>query len=313
MMEKVRIRSTDLTVNPIGLGTNAVGGQKYYPHMTDEAGRDFLHTAIEHGVDFWDTAFTYGPKRSEEIIGEVLAMTGKRKEIVLATKASHSFNEGEVVHRNDPAFLEQAVEDALKRLQTDYIDLFYIHFPDETTPKYEAVGALQRLKEKGVIRAIGVSNFSQDQLEEANKDGYVNVYQGHYNLIERKVEETIFPYTNAHDISFVPYFPFASGLLAGKYTKETTFEAGDLRRNVPYFQEDQFPHYLAKVEQLKEIAADMDVEVAHLVLAWYLYRNEIDVVIPGAKRSDQVVNNLQALQVKMTNQHFKEIGDIFTT
>src|SRR5690625_2250058 len=133
--EKVTIRSTDLQVNPVGLGTNAVGGQKYYPDITDEDGRNVLHAAIEAGIDFWDTAYTYGPKRSEEIIGEVLAETGRRTEIVLASKAAHDDSTGETVFNNRPEFLKQAVEDSLRRLQTDYIDLFYIHFPDDSTPK----------------------------------------------------------------------------------------------------------------------------------------------------------------------------------
>src|SRR5690625_6194460 len=166
----VYVGRTDLYVNPIGLGTNAVGGQKYYPNMTDEAGRDLLFTAIDNGINFWDTAITYGPKRSEEMIGEVLAKTKKRSNIVLATKGSHKFVNDTVVHDNSPEYLEQTLLASLKRLQTDYIDLFYIHYPDETTPKYEAVGALHRLKEKGIIRAIGVSNFSLEQLKEANQD-----------------------------------------------------------------------------------------------------------------------------------------------
>src|SRR5690625_1556057 len=193
MTEKVTIRGTDLTVNPIGLGTNAVGGQRYYPNITDDAGREFLRTAIGHGVDFWDTAFIYGPKRSEEIIGEVLEETGERDNIVLATKAAHKIINGKTYLDNSPAFLKQAVEDSLKRLRTDYIDLFYIHRPDENTPKYEAIGALQELKDEGKIRAIGVSNFSLDQLKEANRDGHVNVYQGLYNLIERGAEKELFP------------------------------------------------------------------------------------------------------------------------
>lgn len=310
-MQKVRIRSTDLMVNPIGLGTNAVGGQKYYPHITDEAGRAFLKAAIDQGVDFWDTAFTYGPKRSEEIIGEVLAETKKRSDIILATKASHQFIGDEVVHNNNPEFLTQSVYEALERLQTDYIDLFYIHFPDENTPKYEAVGALHDLKEKGIIRAIGVSNFSAEELAEANQDGYVNVYQGHYNLIERDAEQTIFPYTRENDISFVPYFPFASGLLAGKYTEETTFEKGDLRLQQPYFQAENFPKYLEKVAQLGKIADGLDVEVAQLVLAWYLQREEIDVVIPGVKRTEQVTDNLAAADLRLTSETIKQIGSIF--
>src|SRR5699024_560355 len=140
------------------------------------------------GQDFWDTAFIYGPERSEEIIGEIFEETNKLHDIVLATKAAHVLKEEEIEINNSPAILKQAVDNELERLKTDYIDLFYIHFPDEDTPKYEAVGALKDLKDAGKIRAIGVSNFSKSQLEEANQDGYVNVFQGEYNLLKRQAE-----------------------------------------------------------------------------------------------------------------------------
>lgn len=312
MTKKVTIRGTDLEVNPIGLGTNSVGGQKYYPNITDDDGRAFLRTAIENGVDFWDTAFTYGPKRSEEIIGEVLEETGERKNIVLASKAAHKFVGEKTVFDNSPAFLKQAVEDSLKRLRTDYIDLFYIHFPDEDTPKYEAVGALKELKDAGKIRAIGVSNFSLEQLKEANRDGYVNVYQGLYNLIERENEQKLFPYTIENDISFVPFFPFASGLLAGKYTEETTFAEGDFRKNMEQFQGETFKKHLANIEKIRAIAESKDAEVAHVVLAWYLTKDAIDVVIPGAKRGDQVISNLKTLDVELSEQEMKKIDEIFS-
>lgn len=311
MTKQVTLRGTNLTVNPIGLGTNAVGGQKYYPNITDEDGRQFLRTALEHGVNFWDTAFTYGPKRSEEIIGEVLAETGKRDEIVLASKAAHQFIDGKTIIDNSPEFLKQSVEDSLKRLQTDYIDLFYIHFPDEATPKYEAVGALKDLQDEGKIGAIGVSNFSLEQLKEANQDGYVNVLQGKYNLLNREAEEQYFPYTLEHDISFVPYFPLAAGLLAGKYTEETSFPEGDLRLNKQEFAPEAFKANLQKVEKLKTIAAEKDVEVAHLVLATYLMHEAIDVVIPGAKQSEQVLSNLKTLAVNLTEEDRNNIYNIF--
>ena len=206
-MDKVTIRSTDLQVHPVGtFGTNAVGGQRLYPHIKDDDGRELLHAALNNGADFWDTAYIYGPKRSEEIIGEVLKETNKRHSVVLATKAAHQQLDDKIGMNNSPAFLKKAVDEALTRLKTDYIDLFYIHFPDEDTPKYEAVGALKELKDQGKIRAIGVSNFSREQLEEANKDGYVNVYQGEYNLLEREAEKEIFPYALNNNISFVPFF-----------------------------------------------------------------------------------------------------------
>ncbi len=311
-MKKRTIRGTDLTVNPIGLGTNAVGGQRLYPTIEDEAGRKFLKTAIDHGVDFWDTAFIYGPKYSEEIIGEVLTETKARNQIVLATKAAQKMVDGTMVVDNSPAFLQQAVQESLERLQTDYIDLFYIHSPDEDTPKYEAVGALQELKEKGVIRAIGVSNFSEEQLKEANQDGYVNVVQDEYNLINRENEKKLFPYTREHTISFVPFFPLASGLLAGKYAKDTVFPEGDLRTRKSHFQGDAYIQNLQKVEQLRDIAEGKGVEIANLVLAWYFTQDAIDVMIPGVKRSEQVLDNLKTLEVRLSHDEITAIDQLFS-
>lgn len=309
---KLNIRGTDLYIHqPIGLGTNAVGGQRFYPNITDDEGREILYTAIEYGIDFWDTAYSYGPEKSERIIGEVLAETKQRQNIVLATKGAHKYINGKTIIDNSPEHLKNTVEGSLKRLQTDYIDLFYIHHPDEHTPKYEAVGALQELKEKGLIRAIGVSNFSLEQLKEANRDGYVNVVQGHYNLIYREAEKEYFTYTLENNISFVPYFPLASGLLAGKYTENTKFPEGDLRSKQPHFQGEEFKKQLKKVEKLREIANRKGVDVPHIVLAWYLTRDAIDVVIPGAKRGEQVVSNLKALEVRLTEQEIAEIDELY--
>lgn len=309
LVNKVRIGQTDLHVNPIGLGTNAVGGHNLYPNLDEEVGKDLVRTAISKGINFLDTAFIYGPKRSEELIGEVLKETGNRSDIVIATKGAHKFVGNDVVIDNSPAYLKQSVEDSLKRLQTDYIDLYYIHFPDENTPKDEAVGALKELKDQGKIKAIGVSNFSIDQLKEANKDGYVDVYQGEYNLFQRDAERDILPYAAENNISFVPYFPLAAGLLAGKYTKETTFD--DLRKDMDLFKKENFEKNLEKVDALREIAEANNVEVAHLVLAWYLEQPAIDAIIPGAKRAAQVENNLKTLDVKLSPADIQKVDRIF--
>ncbi|KHD86581.1 oxidoreductase [Heyndrickxia ginsengihumi] len=309
MSEQKRLGKTDLYVNPIGLGTNAVGGHNIYPNLNEETGKDVVRTALDHGMNFLDTAFIYGPERSEELIGEVLKEKGNRDKVVLATKGAHKFEGNNIVFDNSPAFLKDAVEGSLRRLQTDYIDLFYIHFPDEQTPKDEAVGALQRLKDEGKIRAIGVSNFSIDQLKEANKDGYVDVLQSEYNLFKREAEKELLPYTAEHQISFIPYFPLAAGLLAGKYTKDTTFEGG--RANNPLYKGETFIRNLEKVEQLRTIANAKNAEVAHVVLAWYLTRESIDAVIPGAKKPEQVVINLETLKVQLTPDEVQKISDIF--
>ncbi|CEH31557.1 oxidoreductase [Aneurinibacillus migulanus] len=309
MAEQTRIGKTDLYVNPIGLGTNAVGGHNIYPNLNEETGKDVVRTALDNGINFLDTAFIYGPERSEELIGEVLKERGRREDVVIATKGAHKFVDGKIVLDNSPAFLRESVESSLKRLQTDYIDLFYIHFPDESTPKDEAVGALKELKDAGKIKAIGVSNFSIEQLKEANKDGYVDVLQSEYNLFRRDAEKDLLPYTTENNISFIPYFPLAAGLLGGKYNKDTKFEDG--RAKNPLFQGEAFVRNLEKVEQVREIANAKNAEVAHVVLAWYLTRDSIDVLIPGAKQPEQVRKNLKTLDVKLTNEEIEKIDRIF--
>ncbi|WLR58723.1 aldo/keto reductase [Guptibacillus hwajinpoensis] len=306
---KVQIGKSGLQANPIGLGTNAVGGHNIYPNLNEETGKDLVRAALDNGINLLDTAYIYGPERSEELVGQVIKERGSRDDIVLATKGAHEFKGEEVVFNNSPAFLKQSVENSLNRLQTDYIDLFYIHFPDENTPKAEAVGALKELKDQGKIKSIGVSNFNLEQLKEANKDGYVDVLQSHYNLFHREAEKDLLPYTAEQGISFVPYFPLASGLLAGKYDENTTFD--DIRSKDPLFQGEAFKENLRKVDQIREIANAKGVEVPHMVLAWYLTRDSIDVLIPGAKRQEQVVDNLKTLDVKLTSEEVQRIDQIF--
>ena len=308
-MAKVQIGKSGLQANPIGLGTNAVGGHNIYPNLNEETGKDLVRAALDNGMNLLDTAYIYGPERSEELVGQVIKERGSRDDIVLATKGAHEFKGEEVVLNNSPAFLKQSVENSLNRLQTDYIDLFYIHFPDEDTPKAEAVGALKELKDQGKIKSIGVSNFNLEQLKEANKDGYVDVLQSHYNLFHREAEEDLLPYTAEQGISFVPYFPLASGLLAGKYDENTTFD--DIRSKDPLFQGEAFKENLRKVDQVREISNAKGVEVPHMVLAWYLTRDSIDVLIPGAKRQEQVVDNLKTLDVKLTSEEVQRIDQIF--
>lgn len=308
--QQIRLGKTDLIVNPIGLGANAVGGHNIYPDMlNDETGKEVVRTALKQGINFVDTAYIYGPEHSERLIGEVLKETGQRQNTIIATKAAHKLVDGKIVMDNSPAFLRTSVDEALKRLQTDYIDLFYIHFPDEHTPKDEAVDTLKQLKDAGKIRAIGVSNFSIDQLREANKDGHVDVLQSEYNLFKRDAEKELLPYAAEHNISFVPYFPLAAGLLGGKYNRDTTFQDG--RAKNPLFTGEAFIENLNKVEQLRSIAQSKDVEVAHLVLAWYLTQPSIDALIPGAKRPEQVINNLQTLNVELTAEEIAVVDQIF--
>lgn len=309
MTKLQQLGKTELEVHPIGLGAMSIGSQNMYPQVNEQMSRDIFTTAINNGMNFIDTAFYYGFGRSEELIGEILKETGKRDEVILATKASHEFVGNDIVLNNTPEFLTKSVDDALMRLQTDYIDLFYIHNPDDYTPKDEAIGALKLLRDAGKIRSIGISKFSHEQVEEANKDGYVDVYQGHYNLLEREAEQSLFPQLKEHNISFVPFYPFASGILTGKYNKQTTFE--DHRTRKDHLKGQAFINNLQKVEKLRPIAEEKGADIAQVVLAWYLTRDIIDAVIPGATRPEQVISNLNTVDITLSDKDIQTIDDIF--
>lgn len=308
-MEKVRLGKTNLYVHPVGLGANAVGGHNIHPNLDEAEGKEVVRVAIENGINFIDTAYIYGLGRSEELIGEVIQELGNRSELVIATKVGPKMVNGQRVMDNSPSFLKAEVEKSLRRLKTDYIDLLYIHFPDEHTPKNEAIGALKELKDEGKIRAIGVSNFSLAQLQEANQDSYVDVYQGHYNLIHREAEKELFPYVLEHNIAFIPYFPLASGLLTGKYTKDT--EIPEYRKNSQFFQKEVYDQIVEKVERLRPIAQSKNVEVANIVLAWYLAQEAVTAIIPGAKRAEQVLNKLKTADVSLSKEEIQAIDELF--
>ncbi|PRS27560.1 aldo/keto reductase [Bacillus pumilus] len=309
-MKKVTLGRTNLQVNPIGLGTNAVGGHNLFPHLSEDAGRELVETALDQGVNFLDSAFIYGLGRSEELIGEIIAKRGGRENLVLATKGAHKEVNGQIELDNSRDFLREQVEHSLKRLQTDYIDLYYMHFPDGRTPLEEVAGTLKELKDEGKIRAIGASNLDFEQLQAFNRDGYLDVLQSEYSLLKREAEQDLLPYCVEHRISFIPYFPLASGLLTGKFTKDATFD--DIRAKDPLFQGEAFLQNLEKVDKLKAIAQSKNAETAHVALAWLLAQDGIDAIIPGAKRAEQVQQNLKTNEVQLTKEEINQIDHIFS-
>lgn len=308
----VTFGKSTVTAVPLGLGTNAVGGTNLFAHTDDAAGMALVDAAIANGINLLDTAYVYGLGHSEELVGKVVARH-PREQVVVATKGAHDFSTGKEVINNDPAFLRQQVENSLQRLGLDYLDIYYIHFPDHDTPKAEAVGELQRLREEGKLRAIGISNFSLAQIKEANADGYVDVVEDEFSLLHQDhLTEGMLDYLKDKQISFVPYFPLASGLLTGKYDQLPTFPASDIRSQIADFKETRFSQIQAAVTQLKPIAAAHQATVAQVVLAWYLANPLITAVIPGAKRAEQVEANVNALEVELTAAEFQQIEALFT-
>ena len=311
MVKAVQFGKSAVVANPLGLGTNAVGGYNLFPGLDDGAGRKLVDAAIANGINLLDTAYVYGLGHSEQLVGQVVK-EHRREELVIATKGAHDFSTGREVIRNDPDFITQQVDQSLKRLGVDYIDIYYLHFPDHDTPKAEAVGALQRLREAGNISAIGISNFNLDQIKEANADGYVDVVEDEFSLLHQDhLTEGMLDYLRDHQISFVPYFPLASGLLTGKYVQDVSFPADDIRSQIADFKQPRYGKILAAVDQVRPIADRHGATVAQTILAWYLQNPLITAVIPGAKRAAQVISNAQAMNIQLTAEEYQTIETAF--
>lgn len=301
-MLEVKIGKSNVITNKLGLGTNKVGGHNLFKNLDEKEGELLLRAALDSGITMLDTAYMYGLGRSEEIIGKVLK-DYDRKKVILATKAAQDPS-NDYKPNNDPAFLIKAVDEALERLQTDYIDVFYIHFPDALTDKAKAVAALNQLKEVGKIRAIGVSNFSLEQLKQANKNGQVDVVEDHYSLVHREAEKERFAYLREQSISFVPYFPLASGLLTGKYTLAD-------RSKFKQFSELQFEKIMTGLQKVRTLSEKYQATVLEMVLAWYMKNPDIAVVIPGARNANQVSGIAGTFDVKLTNEDYQMIDQAF--
>ncbi|MBS3803613.1 MAG: aldo/keto reductase [Oleiphilaceae bacterium] len=288
-MESQRFADTDLKTTPVGLGTWAIGGWMW--GGTDEKQSiATIQTALDKGINLIDTAPVYGFGRSEEIVGKAIA-GGRRKDVVLATKAGLNWNPegGDIWRDATAARIEQEVADSLQRLQTDHIDIYQIHWPDPATPMEETAKAMERLYRDGKIRAIGVSNFSPEQMDEFAKFAPLHSLQPPYNLFERGIEKDILPYCKDKGLATITYGGLCRGLLSGRMREDTQFEGDDLRQKDPKFQGERFRQYLNAVAALDRFAWDYaGKNVLALALRWLLDRKEVTTALWGARRPDQL-------------------------
>lgn len=288
-METRTFGNTDIQVTPIGLGTWAIGGWMW--GGTDEAQSvDTIHRAIDKGIGLIDTAPVYGFGRSEEIVGKALA-NGRRDQVALATKVALNWNDDQdKVWRDATASrIEREVEDSLKRLQTDRIDIYQVHWPDSKTPMEETTRALENLYQAGKIRAIGVSNFTPSQMDELQKTVPLHSLQPPYNLFEREIEQEVLPYCRENDIATITYGGLCRGLLTGKMREDTQFTGDDLRKSDPKFQGDRYRQYLKAVAELDAFARERyQKNVLALALRWLVDQPGVTTALWGARRPEQL-------------------------
>ena len=282
-MEQIAIGTSGLKTSRIGLGTWAIGGWMW--GGTDEAQSiATIRSAVERGVTLIDTAPVYGFGRSEEIVGKALAENGLREKVTIATKAGLNWQDGTLFRNSRPARLRQEIEDSLKRLRTDVIDLYQVHWPDFETPIEETARTLEDLRRQGKIRAIGVSNYAPAQMDVFRAVAKLDAVQPPYNLFEREIEADVLPYATSAGLTVLSYGALCRGLLSGRMTAETTFEGDDLRKVDPKFQGERFQQYLAAVEELKRLAEDrFGKSVLALALRWVLDQGPT-IALWGARR-----------------------------
>jgi len=283
--EFIDIPKTGLKVSRVALGTWAMGGWMW--GGTDERESiATIHAALEQGINLIDTAPVYGFGVAEQIVGA--ALVGVRTRVVIATKAGLEWRDGKIYRNASRERIMREVDDSLRRLRTDYIDIYQVHWPDPLVRVEETAEAMRKLFEQGKIRAIGVSNFSVAQMQRFHEVAPLHVLQPPYNLFERAIEARILPYCNDNDIVTLGYGALCRGLLSGRMRPDTTFDGDDLRRIDPKFQPPRFAEYLDAVRQLDEFAQRrFQRRVIHLAVRWMLDQG-ISVALWGGRHPDQV-------------------------
>jgi aryl-alcohol dehydrogenase-like predicted oxidoreductase len=246
-------------------------------------------SAIERGINLFDTAPIYGRGRAEEIIGKVMRTHGRRDAFYIATKAGLDWNESGVFANSTPARLRSEIEDSLRRLGTDYIDLYQIHWPDTVAPIDDAAAMLNEFQREGKVRALGVSNFSVAQMEDFCDIAPLASDQPPYNIFERAIDGETLPWCAKNGVAVLTYSSLCRSLLGGRVHRGMKFEPGDIRAVDPKFQEPRFSQYMTAVERLSVLARDRyGKSLAQLAARWVLDRSGISVALWGAKRPDQL-------------------------
>jgi aryl-alcohol dehydrogenase-like predicted oxidoreductase len=309
---------TGMEITEIGFGSWAIGGSGWaaaWGPQDDEEAVGAIRRAVELGMNWIDTAAVYGLGHSEELVARALKGVPEQDRPFVFTKCALVWDENSEVHNSLKAdSVKRECEDSLRRLQTDVIDLYQIHWPNPDEDIEEGWTAMAELKEEGKVRHIGVSNFDVGQMERAQKIAPVETLQPPYNMLNRGVEDEILPYCAENDIGVIVYSPMRSGLLTGKMTRERVdnLPSDDWRRNAEDFQEPRLSRNLRLVELLKEIGAEHGASPGEVAIAWTLRHPAVTAAIVGGRRPDQVDGIIGAAEFRLSEDEQEKIESFFT-
>ncbi len=295
-MEKRRLGNSSVEVSQIGLGTWGMSGA-FWGAADDAESIRAIHRALDLGVTLIDTAEAYGGGHSEEVLGQ--ALVGRRGQAVIATKAAPN--------HLAPDDAVTALEGSLKRLRTDYVDVYFIHWPNPDVPVGATMEALERLRASQKIRAIGVSNFGVAEMETARRHGTIDVLQPPYNALWREVEAETLPYCREHNIGVMPYSGLAQGLLTGTLSRSTPFAEGDQRRTTVLFQPGTYERALDAVEGLRPLAAKYGKTIAQFAIQWLASRPGVSSPLLGARTVAEVEENVGSVGWTISAEDVAEV------
>jgi aryl-alcohol dehydrogenase-like predicted oxidoreductase len=311
ILNPVTLGMTGLQVSPVAFGTWQLGGE--WGQFDEDEGIAAIRRARELGINLFDTAQGYGFGASERLLGRALRddLDQRREEVVVATKGGLRMTNEGLVRDSSPAWLRSGVQDSLRALGIDYIDIYQVHWPDPKVPFAETAAVLQELVDAGKIRHVGVSNFDAAQMAEFARTRPVETVQPPYHLFRRDIEAELLPYAREHGIGVLVYGPLAHGLLTGSMRADASFADDDWRSASPAFGGNAFSRNLQVVDQLKRFAAEqLGCSVAQLALAWTLANPAVNVAIVGARHPNHIEDSLAAAELSLGEAELGQIDRI---
>lgn len=308
-MQYQEFGKTGLRVSKICLGTWGIGGAGWDSY-SDESRMDAIKAALECGINFIDTAPAYNAGKAECYVGETLSKLKKRREVVISTKCGNKFVDGKYLRCGSKESILKQCDESLKNLKTDYIDIYLVHWPDPDVELEETIDAVSTLKKEGKILHAGVSNFSKEQIEEAQKYCKIEAFQPQYSLADRK-DEKLIRWAYEQGLGIMTYGTLGGGILTGNYRKLRTFEQTDSRnRFYPYFKEPLFSKAMELLTIMDQIAEERNVSLAQIAEKWVIQKRFVSSCIIGAQSRARVEENCRNLQWELTDNEIRRLESV---